>query len=426
MRGLSVALKTCVKKILFTASVFCSLSLDANILDKVNPLSIDQAMQHAIKTHPLILSAEGEYRAAKSELTASRWSRFPALGASAQESSTEVKQEVTTASMPIWVGGRINADIDLAKSKRDGALAGIAEAQQTVMLETIGLFFDYFKSEKKLEIAAKNVDEHQRLYEIIERRVDAATSPDVDAMLAQARLQSARSAQIQAVSTKNISKASLELTVGHVIDAVRVNNNPAPLGFDLNQALVTGISVSPRISRIESEVKGFEANIKSAKSALYPQISIGYEKRYNEPDPSPLNVDEETFVSVQFQPGAGFAVASSISAAKQRKQSARDSLEAEKRELRRQIKTAWNEYTSVSFQLDPSKLLVEATNSVIESYLRQYAVGKKSWLDVLNAQREATQARNTLVDFEVQYLTSLYRLRVLMNEINPTILGVKL
>jgi len=53
-------------------------------------------------------------------------------------------------------------------------------------------------------------------------------------------------------------------------------------------------------------------------------------------------------------------------------------------------------------------------------------VGKKSWLDVLNAQREATQARNTLVDFEVQYLTSIYRLRVLMNEINPTILGVKL
>jgi adhesin transport system outer membrane protein len=71
-------------------------------------------------------------------------------------------------------------------------------------------------------------------------------------------------------------------------------------------------------------------------------------------------------------------------------------------------------------------MLVDATTSVIESYLRQYAVGKKSWLDVLNAQREATQARNTLVDFEVQYLTSIYRLRVLMNEINPTILGVKL
>ena len=413
------------KKILALLSLSVSITLQAESPSEAQALSVDQAMQYAIKTHPLILSAEGQYRAAKSELTASRWSRFPTVGASARENSFDQKQDVTTASMPLWMGGRINADIDLAKSKRDGALSGISEAQQSVMLETIGLFFDYFKSEKKLEIASLNVDEHQRLYEIIERRVEAATSPDVDAMLAQARLQSARSAQIQAASIKDISKASLELTVGRVIDAVLVNNNPEPFGISLNEAVATGIKVSPRIARIESEVKGFEANIKSAKSALYPQVSLGYEKRFNDPDSSRVD-QEETFVSVQFQPGAGLAVASSISAAKQRKQSARDSLEAEKRELRRQIKTAWNEYASVSFQLEPSKMLVDATNSVIESYLRQYAVGKKSWLDVLNAQREATQARNTLVDFEVQYLTSIYRLRVLMNEINPTILGVKL
>ena len=413
------------KKILALFSLSVSIILQAESPIEAQALSVDQAMQYAIKTHPLILSAEGQYRAAKSELTASRWSRFPTVGASARENSFDEKQDVTTASMPLWMGGRINADIDLAKSKRDGALSGISEAQQSVMLETIGLFFDYFKSEKKLEIASLNVDEHQRLYEIIERRVEAETSPDVDAMLAQARLQSARSAQIQAASIKDISKASLELTVGRVIDAVLVNNNPEPFGISLNEAVATGIKVSPRIARIESEVKGFEANIKSAKSALYPQVSLGYEKRFNDPDSSRVD-QEETFVSVQFQPGAGLAVASSISAAKLRKQSARDSLEAEKRELRRQIKTAWNEYASVSFQLEPSKMLVDATNSVIESYLRQYAVGKKSWLDVLNAQREATQARNTLVDFEVQYLTSIYRLRVLMNEINPTILGVKL
>jgi len=68
-------------------------------------------------------------------------------------------------------------------------------------------------------------------------------------------------------------------------------------------------------------------------------------------------------------------------------------------------------------------MLVDATSSVVESYLRQYAVGKKSWLDVLNAQRESTQARNTLVEYEILYLTSLYRLKVLLNEINPNALG---
>lgn len=389
-----------------------------------NSLSVDQALVLALATHPLIQSAEGQFKAAKSELNASRWGRFPTIATGTQESSDKIKKDSTTVSMPLWVGGRINAEIDLAKSRRDGAFSGVSEAQQTVMLETVSQFFDYFKSEKKLLISRENVDEHQRLYEIIERRVAAATSADVDAMLALARLQYAKSANIQSKSRRSIAKASLELLIDRRINSVQVYTQPDALKIDIDKAVSIGISASPKLARIESEIEGLDASIKSARSALYPQISLGYE--YGKTHGGLLNgeIDEETFVSVQFQPGSGLSVASSVKAAKLRKESALDSLEAEKRELRRQIKSAWNEYTSVSVQLEPSRMLVEATSSVVESYLRQYAVGKKSWLDVLNAQREATQAKNTLVDFEVLYLTSLYRLKILLNEINPNLLGV--
>lgn len=387
-------------------------------------LSVDQALVLAVNTHPLIASAKSQYSAAISDLSASRWGRFPSVSAGSQESSSDVKQDSTTVTMPLWLGGKINADIDLAKSRRDGAFSGVAEAQQTVMLESVGSFFDYFKSEKKLLIANQNVDEHQRLYEIIQRRVAAATSPDVDTMLALARLQYARSAQIQASSNRTITKSSLELLVGQEVDSVQVTLVPEPLSMGIEGAVAAGIAVSPKLARVQFEAAGFDANIKSARSALFPQVSLGYDYGKIQGGERDGQLTEESYISVQFQPGAGLSVASSVSAAKQRKQSALDTLKAEKRELRRQIITAWNEYTSVSFQLEPTRMLVDATNSVVESYLRQYAVGKKSWLDVLNAQREATQARNTLVDYEVLYLTSLYRLRVLLNEINPNLLGV--
>lgn len=401
-----------------------ALGIFANENTFSNSLSVDQALVLALATHPLIQSAEGQFKAAKSELNASRWGRFPTIATGTQESSDKIKKDSTTVSMPLWVGGRINAEIDLAKSRRDGAFSGVSEAQQTVMLETVSQFFDYFKSEKKLLISRENVDEHQRLYEIIERRVAAATSADVDAMLALARLQYAKSANIQSKSRRSIAKASLELLIDRRINSVQVYTQPEALKIDIDKAVAIGITASPKLARIQSEIEGLDASIKSARSALYPQISLGYE--YGKTHGGLLNgeIDEETFVSVQFQPGSGLSVASSVKAAKLRKESALDSLEAEKRELRRQIKSAWNEYTSVSVQLEPSRMLVEATSSVVESYLRQYAVGKKSWLDVLNAQREATQAKNTLVDFEVLYLTSLYRLKILLNEINPNLLGV--
>lgn len=396
----------------------------AGDLESPVPLSLNQTLVLAIKSHPLISSAKSQYGAAKSELSASRWARFPTVAAGSQETAENVKQDTSTVTLPLWTGGKINADIDLAKSRRDGALSGVSEAYQAVMLESIGTFFEYFKAEKKLEIANQNVDEHQRLYEIIQRRVAAATSPDVDTMLALARLQYARSAQIQAASMRSISKSSLELLVGQPVNSVQISTDVPSLDIGIEEAVNIGISVSPKIARVKFEAAGFDATIKSARSALFPQVSLGYEYGKTQGGALDGQLTEESFVSVQFQPGAGLSVASTVSAAKQRKQSALDTLEAEKRELRLQIKSAWNEYTSVSYQLEPSKTLVEATSSVVESYLRQYAVGKKSWLDVLNAQRESTQAKNTLVDYEVLYLTSLNRLKILLNQINPNLLGV--
>jgi adhesin transport system outer membrane protein len=403
--------------------VFSSVSTGL-LSDEHSALSVDQALALALETHPLIRSAESQFRAAQSELNGARWSRFPTVSIGAQGSSGDIQQDTTTVDLPLWAGGRINAEIDLAKSRRDGTWYAVSDAQQAVMLETVSTFFEYFKSEKKLSIAIENVDEHRRLYEIIERRVAANTSPDVDAMLALARLQSAMSAEIQSKNRRNISESSLELLIDKPVGSVQVLRQPQKLVISVDQAVSKAISVSPKIAMVQAEAAGFDATIASARSALYPQVSLGFQ--YGETHGGSLDgqVDKQTFLSVQFQPGVGLSVASSVTAAKQRKQSALDTLEAEKRDLSRQIKSAWNEYTSVSIQLEPSKKLVEATNSVVDSYLRQYAVGKKSWLDVLNAQREATQARNTLVDFEVLYLTSLYRLNILLNEINPKLLGV--
>ena len=417
-----------IKRLLVLALCFsCQADSDVDVESTGLPessLSIEKALTLALDAHPLILSAQGQFNAAESDLGASKWSRFPTVGANLLDSSdNNSNQKSTSVSMPIWVGGRLSADVALASARRDGAFAAISESRQTVMIETINVFFEFYQSQQKLLIASQNVDEHQRLYEIIQRRATASTSPDVDTMLALARLQYAKSGQIQASSKRSISRSSLELLISNPVAAVQVGQAPQSLNIDIEKAVAQGLAVSPRLERLSHEAEGLDASVKSARSALFPQVSLGYEKRYGDLLPGQIK-SEEVFVSVEFQPGAGLSVASSISAAKARKRAALNTLEAEKRDVRRQVKTAWNEYSFASLQLGPSKSLVVATTSVVDSYLRQYAVGKKSWLDVLNAQREATQAKNTLVDFEVLQLTSLYRLRVLLNEINSSLLEV--
>jgi adhesin transport system outer membrane protein len=59
------------------------------------------------------------------------------------------------------------------------------------------------------------------------------------------------------------------------------------------------------------------------------------------------------------------------------------------------------------------------------SYLRQYTTGRKSWLDVMNAQREQTQARYSAVDVAAGVLLSSLKLDILTGRLNRASLSAK-
>ena len=69
-------------------------------------------------------------------------------------------------------------------------------------------------------------------------------------------------------------------------------------------------------------------------------------------------------------------------------------------------------------QLSPTRQFVNSTEEVVNSYLRQYRVGKKSWLDVLNAQRELVQARQAEVEQESKLSMSFYKMQILVGDLN--------
>jgi hypothetical protein len=62
--------------------------------------------------------------------------------------------------------------------------------------------------------------------------------------------------------------------------------------------------------------------------------------------------------------------------------------------------------------------LARTNVAIVDSFLRQYRVGRKSWLDVLNAQREAVQARYSLADVDAQALSGALRVRLVTGSLS--------
>ena len=74
-------------------------------------------------------------------------------------------------------------------------------------------------------------------------------------------------------------------------------------------------------------------------------------------------------------------------------------------------------------QVEPARLLVTATEDVVASYLRQYQIGKKNWLDVLNALRESAQATYSAVDVALNTQSLQLRLMLLTGPLNAQALS---
>ena len=375
------------------------------------PLSISQALSTALEFHPLILSRRGDYEASRSDLDAARWSRFPSISSAAQTALDGLDQTSAGIIQPIWSGGRLSGQVESALARSKMALADVDDARQIVLTDTANSFLELTRALIKKDIAQSNVVEHQRLFEIIQRRALAATSPDVDVQLADARLSYAKSQELQVASSKQIARSQLEQLIGIEVHDIKLPSEPKMAIELLSELENAAIAYSPTLRQLRSKSNNLKAEVKVASSVLYPQVSLGYERQFGEL--LFAQEREQIFLSVEFQPGAGMSARALTSAANSRLKANHNEIEAAERELRRQVQIAWQEREAARGQLLPSRRLVSATKEVVESYLRQYTVGRKSWLDVLNAQREFVQAEFTLSDYRVLLLNSSYRLQIL-------------
>ena len=375
------------------------------------PLSINQALSTALEFHPLILSRRGDYEASRSDLDAARWSRFPSISSAAQTALDGLDQTSAGIIQPIWSGGRLSGQVESALARSKMALADVDDARQIVLTDTANSFLELTRALIKKDIAQSNVVEHQRLFEIIQRRALAATSPDVDVQLADARLSYAKSQELQVASSKQIARSQLEQLIGIEVHDIKLPSEPKMAIELLSELENAAIAYSPTLRQLRSKSNNLKAEVKVASSVLYPQVSLGYERQFGEL--LFAQEREQIFLSVEFQPGAGMSARALTSAANSRLKANHNEIEAAERELRRQVQIAWQEREAARGQLLPSRRLVSATKEVVESYLRQYTVGRKSWLDVLNAQREFVQAEFTLSDYRVLLLNSSYRLQIL-------------
>lgn len=379
------------------------------------PADFLAAVAKAAHTYPLSQAVAREVKGSEGELSAARWQRYPSPSLESvtpQDIENNSRVNRLAIEQPLFAGGRIDAGIDGAQARLGATEARYRQTLQDTALRLTGVWFEWQRNLSRQMILQDSVDAHRKLKEQIERRVAEGVSPSADLTLAVARLSQTQSelAQVQS-ATRNAYAQLLQLSgdqIGYfTVGAAAEWGGLASLPLPSPQWKAAAITRDPQLERFSAEIQAGDADVRARKGQLWPSVSLRYQHDYSGPNPG-----GGVFLQVRAQPGAGLSTLSGINAAAARRDATLEQRNAALRDLEQQLDIDLADNASARERLEVASLLRSSTQEVAASYARQFVAGRKSWLDVLNAVREAASARLSIVDAQALLGQSWWRLRI--------------
>ena len=373
------------------------------------PLTLDSALTRAIETDPGLQAAFAGVDAARGDLRQARIRPNPDLSVEVENFNGpgELRglqgAETTLAlSQEVELGGQRRARINLADRELHGAELDRVLAGLDLLREVQTAYFEALAAQHKVVIARERLATAEELNQSVARRVAAARDPLMAGARAEAGLAEARVALARAEAEAQSARARLATYFGgddgfSLASAALDLPTPDGHGHD------TLGDASPDLARLAAERERAAAAVRVERSLAWqnPTLSLGY-RRFEDRDGDGALV-------------AGFSIPLGVF---DRNQGARARAEADRRRAEFQLEAGRRalarEYATLQRAMTADAAAVRASEgSVIPQAERALALaqdgynrGAFSYLDVLDAQRALTDAREARVEALLSYHTN--------------------
>lgn len=373
--------------------------------------TFSELLQQSLASHPNVLAKRASAAAAESDHDSALWQRFPTpslqtiSGAGLATATGNLSR--FQLQQPLWTGGRITAAIDATQFRKNAADSVVNETRQDLSLRVVAAYVEASRQQWREEQGRRGVEEHRRLLGLIDRRVRQEVNASVDRELAQSRLYQAINDLSLNTQQRQSALTQLSQLTGRPVTSI-VALDPSVLAVPKSEdlALEQAIAASPTLARIAEEERAAGADVDSKRSVLWPQVGVRFERDFGGLS------DSRVMLVLEAQPGAGLSAGTDISAARSRQRAVEFSREGALRDVQERIGVDWNELRHARERKDNAELSRKTSERVFESFTQQFTTGRKSWIDVMNAVREFTQAEFALSDASAQYIGAALRLGI--------------
>lgn len=323
---------------------------------------------------------------------------------------------VLTLTQKVYDGGETGSQISIRKAQLSTAEYQLQTAAQAIALDAVTAHLNVFLQRELVSLSEQNVKIHHEIYQSLAESERAGAGNIADVTQAQARL-------ARAESTLYLTQADLSQAIAYYTRVIGVppgelayTEVPEMLPQTLEQALQRTEQGNPELLALDAELVEADSRLKVARSRYDPKIDFELSSRYNdqlEGDPSWQNTNA-AMLYLRWNLFHGGQDKAGVSAALSRKHQIHSRRTAKLLELTETTSKAWADYHSLQRQKAAFREAVDYSRKTSDAYLKQFAVSRRSLLDVLSAENEYFQSSVQLLTANMNEILTAYRILALM------------
>ncbi len=370
------------------------------------PPALLEAAATATESYPSIRNAEAELRASRTDLRSAHWLRFPSVQveALALRGGKPGYDDPFTANIvgeqPIYNFGKLDGTIDRARATMLMRVAALDQTAQQVAIQVSDAFYNLALAARRTAVLESGLEQHRALLQTIQNRVRQEVSPQADLDLAMSRTAQLQQDLEQAKAARSSALAQLVQLVGTnsqdfgmVPEYDAVTMHPSDQG-----AMARALNCDPGLARLRGEVLIAQADVRVARGAIMPEV-VGQVSQ-NEITGTRVGI------VLRAQTGNGLSKLTDAEAARTRVDAALFNVATAEREVREQLQLDFVNNRSARERAAANTQASMTSQLVTESYKRQFITGRRTWLDVMNASREATNSKLSVAEAETSAMAS--------------------
>ncbi len=308
----------------------------------------------------------------------------------------------------------------------------LQSAMQSSTLEFMRSYIDTLRYTQLSEYAKTNYVVHKQLFDRIKERVDAGVARKVDLEQASARLALSESNLLTEATNLHDVTARMQRLLGELPSATLEQAEFYKSGAEptATEALKVAYLRNPDLLSTIEDIQATKDEVKTKEAKYLPRLDLQARKNLGTSNDGRNSTSSADILelTMNFNLFNGFTDKALVSQTIEKMNTANDQRDKACVDTRQLVTIAYNDINQLKEQLDYRDRHQKAIENAREAYRKQFDIGQRTLLDLLDTENEYFQAKRAYSNTEYDVQTAYARLYAsqgeLLNKIGSTRQGL--